>query len=495
MARTEPYVSAPPGAADLPYQGIGAELRAAREAAAQSADLVASTLRIRRPHIQAIEEGRFQDLPGQVYAIGFIRAYAEYLHLDGDLVVERFREEADGPSPKLELHFPEPATRRSRLDLRALLVGLIIAVGAYGTWNYVQTRGQLPRELVAMVPANLLVASAENAVTGMPAAAPAETSAPSSTDAPEGSLSSGLRSAITAVETRRAADDDFGLNDASDRANSASTTVTAEDSMRAASTAPMITALRAPERVVSDAEGESTDIADVPRVLRAGDNLPASQPSGTETVQRLSSNRIETEPDSGSSVELEIEPVPSEDAIGRLVVAGLEAGVDPVVSTESDSELPPLSDTVDGFRLGETDGNEPGSAVPITGALAETPEAPTLLENALPLVPMAPSAEYEPRVYGQGNIDARVVVRARIESWVQVEGSNNELLLTRVLKPGDTFRVPNRADLSLVTGNAGGIEILVDGVLMPPLGPEGTVRRNVPLSPDALTGADTVSSR
>ena len=89
----------------------------------------------------------------------------------------------------------------------------------------------------------------------------------------------------------------------------------------------------------------------------------------------------------------------------------------------------------------------------------------------------------------------RIVVRARIQSWVQVEGSNNELLLTRVLNPGDMFLVPNRSDLHLVTGNAGGIEILVDGVLLPPLGPEGTVRRNVQLTPDALTGSDTVSAR
>ncbi len=497
MARTEPFVSAPQDTADLPYQGIGAELRAAREASAQSADLVASTLRIRRPHILAIEEGRFQDLPGQVYAIGFVRAYAEFLHLDGDLAVERFGEEADGPSPKLELHFPEPAARRARLDMRALFVGLIIAVGAYGTWNYVQTRGELPRELVAMVPPNLLVAADDGTVTGTTMIEQADAPGPAETDTVPRSQSSGLGSKVEvgniAVGTPPAANSNAGLDDTTDRVGLAPASLMDKPAATARSTfdgpaSPTATAVRGPDRRLSDGEGVGSagPVAESP-ILGQDGNFPPSPVSGTVTVQRLTDDGVEVVFDGAARTVTESDPVPAEDPISALIVAELES--------ESDSQLPPLSDALAGYRLGETVEDEPGSATPVTGALAEAPEAPTLLENALPSVPRAPSVTYEPRVYGQGNIDARVVVRARIESWVQIEGSNNELLLTRVLNAGDMFLVPNRSDLSLVTGNAGGIEILVDGVLMPPLGPEGTVRRNVSLTPDALTGADTVSSR
>ena len=45
---------------------------------------VAASLRIRLSYIQAIEDGRFGDLPGPTYAIGFIRAYASYLGLDDE---------------------------------------------------------------------------------------------------------------------------------------------------------------------------------------------------------------------------------------------------------------------------------------------------------------------------------------------------------------------------------------------------------------------------
>jgi cytoskeleton protein RodZ len=93
---------------------------------------------------------------------------------------------------------------------------------------------------------------------------------------------------------------------------------------------------------------------------------------------------------------------------------------------------------------------------------------------------------YRPQAYGAANRDVRVVLRARAESWVQVQGANNELLLTRMLRPGDSYHAPNRNDLVLMTGNAGAIEIMVDGEALGTLGPMGQVRRNIRLNADHL---------
>ena len=93
---------------------------------------------------------------------------------------------------------------------------------------------------------------------------------------------------------------------------------------------------------------------------------------------------------------------------------------------------------------------------------------------------------YVPRVYGRTNTDSRVEIRAVAETWIQVEGPNNEILLTRVLLPGDIYRVPNREDVTLDTGNAGGLEVRVDGGLIAPLGEPNIVIRNVTLAPEAL---------
>jgi cytoskeleton protein RodZ len=96
------------------------------------------------------------------------------------------------------------------------------------------------------------------------------------------------------------------------------------------------------------------------------------------------------------------------------------------------------------------------------------------------------SLGYRPQAYGASNRDVRVVLRARAESWVQVQGANNELLLTRMLRAGDSYHAPNRTDLVLMTGNAGAIEIIVDGEALGTLGPVGQVRRNIKLSADYL---------
>ena len=93
---------------------------------------------------------------------------------------------------------------------------------------------------------------------------------------------------------------------------------------------------------------------------------------------------------------------------------------------------------------------------------------------------------YEPSIYGAENADYRIAIQATADSWVQIQGPNNELLLTRILRTGDIYQVPNRSGLFMVTGNAGALEVRVDGTLVEALGPIGVVRRNVSLDPKTL---------
>ena len=73
------------------------------------------------------------------------------------------------------------------------------------------------------------------------------------------------------------------------------------------------------------------------------------------------------------------------------------------------------------------------------------------------------------------------MIKARIDSWVQIRDPDGEKLLTRVLRAGDSFRVPDKPGLLMETGNAGGLEISVDGTVIPDIGPKGAVRRDVAL--------------
>jgi cytoskeleton protein RodZ len=117
------------------------------------------------------------------------------------------------------------------------------------------------------------------------------------------------------------------------------------------------------------------------------------------------------------------------------------------------------------------------NAAPVAALPAETPAAE----------PPAP----EPATYGAvGGEAGRVLLRARADTWIQVrERGSGSVLFNRVLRPGETYRVPDRAGLLMTTGNAGGLEVVVEGDALPSLGGQGVVRRDLPLEPAALRQA------
>ena len=97
------------------------------------------------------------------------------------------------------------------------------------------------------------------------------------------------------------------------------------------------------------------------------------------------------------------------------------------------------------------------------------------------------SAKREEKTYGDGSQDSRVIIRAISTTWVEIRDQRKgEVLLTRLLYPGDRYLMANREGLIMLTGNAGGLEISVDGDIVPSIGPSGAVRRNILLDPDAL---------
>ena len=89
--------------------------------------------------------------------------------------------------------------------------------------------------------------------------------------------------------------------------------------------------------------------------------------------------------------------------------------------------------------------------------------------------------------------EREIVLTATIDSWIQIRDSvENRLILTRLLRKGEKYAVPSRDGLTLVTGNAGGLEITVGGQATPSLGPLGVVRRNVVLDPVRLRAGNAI---
>lgn len=79
-----------------------------------------------------------------------------------------------------------------------------------------------------------------------------------------------------------------------------------------------------------------------------------------------------------------------------------------------------------------------------------------------------------------------IVLSILENSWVEIKGANGKRLVSRVLKAGDQYFVPERPGLTMSIGNAAGVEISVDGEALPLLGESGSVIRNIPLNAKKL---------
>lgn len=144
------------GDADAPLETVGQDLRAARLRRGDDLATVSKALKIRKDHLEALEEDRLEALPGRTYAIGFARSYADYLGLDPIVSVERFKREIAGRGEA-----PQPAVFSEEHDERRLPHGwLIIAVVVlglvvYGAVRLARSADTLLTEPVAPVPTNL----------------------------------------------------------------------------------------------------------------------------------------------------------------------------------------------------------------------------------------------------------------------------------------------------------------------------------------------------
>ncbi len=303
--------------ADDPALGaarVGAELRAARLRLGLALPDVVAKLRIRLRFLQAIEEGRVADLPGKVYAIGFVRSYAALLGLDAADAAWRFRAEAHEGDRKTELAFPVPMPDRGVPAGAVALLGVLLMAGAYAGWYRMSGDRPVSAEVVPAVP----------------------------------------------------------------------------------------------DRLAALADQDAPPYSPSPQVAS-------------------------------------IMPNPSTSALAAPMPAAPSPAAPPSVAF-----LPPVL---------------PPS---ILSALA-APDSP-----AAPATP-----------------EARIMLRIKAEAWVQVRERQGPVLLSRIMRAGDSWPVPNGTQLLLSTGNAGGTELVVDGQPTPALGSAGAVRRDVLLDADVLKAIST----
>ena len=350
---------------------VGAMLKERRVQSGYEIADISQFLRIRQPHLRAIEAGRFEDLPGPTYAAGFVRTYAEFLGLDAIDIGQKVQAEILPAQATTPLRLPQPEAETATPRAGILLVGAMIALAAYGGWY--------------------LTSGHRRDVAELPAATHGE---PSPTYAAGGSR---------------------GTNDP------AVPTAAREGAQPAAATAQAGWQGPTPAPVAS-----------------IGPARPSGTPAGQEAAPVVATN------------------VP-------VLAAAPSPGLPPPdAASETEAQFFP----------------QPVQISPTTNtAMAAEP----------PAAQAVPAAESAAEAGAAAIGTARIVLKAKSDSWVEVrDPESNSLLVARLLRAGDAYDVPDRPGLKLVTGNAGGLLVVVDGEAIPPLGKEGAVRRNITLDPDVL---------
>ena len=443
--------------------GFCAELREARLRGGYSLSDAAHVLRIQEHYLEALEEGRFDQIPGTTYIIGFLRSYSGFLGLDPDEIIDAFKREQGLGTKEPRLAFPSPSDSSPKPKFWLILLVLVLAGLAYGGWQYQSTGGQIATDLVDDVSTKLTEAvglsetdATGSAATGGDAAPETAVAQPAAEATPEPAAETATAPVVAEVTTAAPSEPE---SSASGQAATAPAAPRQEEPARAES-APTAQAetVRAADVAAPSAPNEpsvaSAEISDPSPAIAVPLDFVVAEVGGTDSTISSADEAVAGNVTQSSGTTDSVD-------VARADAAGIDAAA-----------------TVD----------DAASAPAATEPMADVPPEETAPPSTTTEEPSLPSADagYVPKVYGRTNLDSRVVITAVDDSWVQVQGPDNELLLTRILHAGDSYRVPDRPGLVMVTGNAGGLEVKVDDAVAPALGPLGVVMRNIALDPDRL---------
>lgn len=152
MADRKSHTSLPDDLDNYKDMDVGDILRRTRLHYGQSLKDIENALRIRESQLKAIENGEIEKLPGRVYAIGFVRTYAEYLGLDGAKIAQLFKSQYMDAQPKSELSFPVPASESQTPSSWVLIGSVIAAIAILSGWLFLQSGGKKNAPVVPEVP-------------------------------------------------------------------------------------------------------------------------------------------------------------------------------------------------------------------------------------------------------------------------------------------------------------------------------------------------------
>ena len=117
---------------------------------------------------------------------------------------------------------------------------------------------------------------------------------------------------------------------------------------------------------------------------------------------------------------------------------------------------------------------------------AETQAEPEVQAAAAPIA-LAVEPDEGGTAYGADPYEAVLALKMTDKSWLEIRDLvSGKVILTRTLNKGDVFYAKEGEDILLTTGNAGGVEVFLDGKSLGVLGKNAEVLRSRPFSIQSL---------
>ncbi len=139
------------------FDSLGNYLRQERERQQVSLPAMAAATKIQLKFLEALEHDAYDQLPATPFVVGFLRAYAQYIAIDPEIVLTAYRSLHRAPEPPemacrlVPIPTPSPHRRQLiRLGVFLAVFGLITALAIHEL-----RRGQPTRSPVASFPAVL----------------------------------------------------------------------------------------------------------------------------------------------------------------------------------------------------------------------------------------------------------------------------------------------------------------------------------------------------
>ena len=134
------------------YRDLGRMLKDTREGMGLSLQEVTRAVHIRPNFLQALEKGELSAIPGDVYARGYLKTYADFLGYDGGELIGRI---ASGPVKQQATRYLPPDRSGNRM-MSSVILGLSAAAllgAAYWQWH--SEKEVAPTDLVQPLPESM----------------------------------------------------------------------------------------------------------------------------------------------------------------------------------------------------------------------------------------------------------------------------------------------------------------------------------------------------